>query len=119
MHQWKRVLSQTRRSSPGLDGISYEILKHLYNSVTALLSLYNRVWKENIFPSAWKRAVVIPIPKPGKDPKDPSNYRPIALTSCMCKVFEKMLNTCQIYFLEKNHIISPYQLFSKRKNDCG
>ncbi|XP_035204612.1 uncharacterized protein LOC118179551 [Stegodyphus dumicola] len=91
MHELKRVLSQTRRSSPGLDAITYEMLKHLsYKSLTALLVLYNRVWKEHSFPNAWKRAVVIPIPKPGKDPKDPSNYRPIALTSCMCKVFEKM-----------------------------
>ena len=28
---------------------------------------------------------MIPIPKPGKDPTNPTNYRLIALTSCTCK----------------------------------
>ncbi|KFM75534.1 hypothetical protein X975_21079, partial [Stegodyphus mimosarum] len=59
--------------------------------------------------NAWKRAVVIPIAKPGKTPKNLSNYNPIAFTSCICKLFEKMVNCRLVYYLEKCDIISPYQ----------
>ena len=41
-----------------------------------------------------------PIPKPGKDNTDPSNYRPIALTSYLCKTLEH-INTRLICFFWK------------------
>ncbi|GFO04503.1 hypothetical protein PoB_003100800 [Plakobranchus ocellatus] len=49
-------------------------------------------------PSLWRHSLIleggfeVPIPKPGKDPSDPSNYRPIALTSCLFKTHERMVN---------------------------
>ena len=52
---------------------------------------------------------MIPIPKPGKDSKNPSNYRPISLTSCLCKTMERMINTRLVWFLEKNNILTKYQ----------
>ena len=36
-------------------------------------------------------ATVIPIPKPGKDHTNPTNYRPIALTSSQSKIFENRM----------------------------
>ena len=52
---------------------------------------------------------MIPIPKPGKDSKNPSNYRPISLTTCLCKTMERMINTRLVWSLEKNNILSKYQ----------
>ena len=60
-------------------------------------------------PECWKEATVIPISKPGKGPKNPSNYRPISLTSCLCKTMERMINTRLVWFLEKNNILTKYQ----------
>jgi ribonuclease HI len=54
-------------------------------------------------------AIVIPILKPGKASTDPSSYRPIALTSCLCKILEKMVNTRLMYYLEKNRCLSQHQ----------
>ncbi|GFV94168.1 probable RNA-directed DNA polymerase from transposon X-element [Trichonephila clavipes] len=67
------------------------------------------VWKEHCFPSSWREAIVIPILKPGKVATDPLSYRPIALTSCFCKTFERMVNTRLVYVLEKEECISPLQ----------
>jgi len=39
-----------------------------------------------------RQSYVVPIPKPRKDTSNPTNYRPIALTSCVCKVMERMVN---------------------------
>ena len=44
-------------------------------------------------PPSPQEATVIAIPKPGKDSKNPSNYHPISLTSCLCKTMEGMINT--------------------------
>ena len=52
---------------------------------------------------------MIPIPKPNKDHTDPLSYRPIALTSCLCKVLERMINTCLTCILKKPGILDRSQ----------
>ncbi|GFO23726.1 Pol-like protein [Plakobranchus ocellatus] len=52
---------------------------------------------------------MVPIPKPGKDPSDPSNYRPIALTSCLCKTLERMVNDRLVHVLESRNLLSNVQ----------
>ena len=52
------------------------------------------------FPSSWKEAIIIPVPKPGKDHSNSSNYRPIALTSCLCKTMERMVYSRLLWQLE-------------------
>ena len=62
------------------------------------------------FPKNWEIATIIPVPKPGKgDHAEPINYRPIALTSCLCKTLERMINTRLVWYLEFNNLISPVQ----------
>ena len=51
----------------------------------------------------------MPIPKPGKDTTDPTNYRPIALTSYVCKVMERTANNRLVWYLERSKIITPTQ----------
>ncbi|GFV44604.1 putative RNA-directed DNA polymerase from transposon X-element [Trichonephila clavipes] len=84
MFELKRALSSAHNTSPGPDGISYELLRHLNgDSLVSLLCLFNRIWREQVYPTKWQEAIVIPILRPGKDPKNPLSYRPIALTSCL------------------------------------
>ena len=69
----------------------------------------NDIWTSGDLPSIWKLATVIPIPKPNKDHTDPSNYRPIALTSCVCKTMERMVNDRLVWFLESNGLLANIQ----------
>jgi ribonuclease HI/exonuclease III len=95
------ALKSAGNSAPGEDEISYEMLRHLPPSMmTFLLSMCNHIWKNHDFPDQWQTAVVLPFPKPGKDPTQVGNYRPIALTSCLCKVMEKMVNKRLMHILE-------------------
>ncbi|GFT33200.1 putative RNA-directed DNA polymerase from transposon X-element [Trichonephila clavipes] len=106
----KESLSSTHNTSPGPDGISYELLRHLNeDSLVSLLYLFNRIWREQVYPTQWQEAIVIPILKPGKDPKNPLSYRPIALTSCLCKTLERVVNARLVYQLEKNKCIPLFQ----------
>ena len=86
------------------------MLKHLPpSSLQALLEIFNDMWETGKFPESWELATVIPVPKPGKDHTEPNNYRPIALTSCLCKILERMINVRLFWYLESNNIISPVQ----------
>ena len=55
-------------------------------AINFLLGLYNFIWCTDDFPFAWSVAVVLPIPMSGKDNLQATNYRPISLSSCICKV---------------------------------
>ena len=44
--------------------------------------------------------------KPGKDHLQATNYRPISLNSCICKVLEKMVN---MRYLESGNFLTPVQ----------
>ena len=86
-------LSKAHDSSPGPDDINYQFLKHLpHSSLSVLLKTFNDIWETGNVPKSWKEATIIPIPKPGKDNTNPNIYRPIALTSCICKTLERMIN---------------------------
>ena len=110
LHDLRRSLRRSKNSSPVVDQIHYQILKHLpTESLQLFLNLINEYWCDGTFPPSWREALIIPIPKPGKDPLRLVNYRPIALTSCLCKVVERMVNERLIWYLEKNKLLSPYQ----------
>ena len=113
-----KSIAQATDSATGPDEIHYQFLKHLPDvSLDLLLLLLNDLWQSQDFPDGWREATVIPIPKPGKDRTDPNNYRPIALTSCLCKIMERMINHRLTWFLQDNHIITKYQCgFQKGKS---
>ena len=86
-------------SACGPDDIYYQFFKHLpYSTLQDMLDLMNNSWKTVDLPSIWKLASVIPIPRPGIDHSEPSNYRPIALTSCAYKTLERIsiINSCPL-----------------------
>ena len=79
------ALCRTRDTSAGPDEIHYQLLKHLPDaSLLLLLDIFNKIWISGDFPPDWRKAIIIPIPNPGKDPTNPTNYRRIALTRCTC-----------------------------------
>ena len=86
------------------------MLKHLpETALNTLLHIFNGIWTTGVFPESWRLATIIPIPKPGKDHAEPTNYRPIALTSCLCKTLERMINKRLVWYLESNNLITKFQ----------
>ncbi len=106
----KDSLSKSNDTAVGPDDIHYQLLKHLPDtSMDALLNIFNHIWDTGELPPSWKEATIIPVAKPGKDSSNPSNYRPIALTSCVCKTLERMINSRLVWFLESNGLITNFQ----------
>ena len=112
------VISKSHDTAVGLDDVYYQMLEHLLNdALLTLFNILNNIWASGKFPTSWCTSTVIPVPKPGKDTSDPSNYRPIALTICICKVMERIINSRIVWYLERNKLISPMQCgFRKQRS---
>ena len=98
------------RKSPGKDGVTNEMIKNLgSHSKQKLLDIFNQSWRTGFFPCAWKEAILVPVPKKGKNRHSKNGYRPISLLSCLGKTMERIVNRRLQYHLEKNGLISPAQ----------
>jgi potassium voltage-gated channel Eag-related subfamily H protein 8 len=92
MAEVKMAIGKALLTSPGKDEVCYIMLAHCSNeALDKLLVLYNRVWEEWKLPGSWQEAVVLPIWNLRKDPMRPTSYRPIALTSHVCKIMGCMI----------------------------
>ena len=67
--------------------------------------------------SEWKLANITPLFKKG-DKSNPGNYRPISLTSVVCKLMESILRDKIVEFLEKNNIIRDSQHGFRNRRSC-
>ena len=107
------------RKASGQDGIQPILLRECSHVLAPILSkLFRLILKTSIYPSSWKHAVVQPVPKKG-DPADPSNYRPIAITSIISKVFESLINKRIQHHLETNNLISDRQYGFRPGRSCA
>ena len=94
------ALRRANDTSAGPYEIHYQLLNHLL-----LQNIFNKIWIFCYFPSDWKKAILIPIQNHGKDPTTPTKYRPIALTSCICKTMERMINRRLVWYLESHNLL--------------
>lgn len=96
----KALINRTPSTkAPGPDQIQNIILKNLpRKSLVQLTNIINALIRLQHFPTPWKQAIVIPVPKPAKDPRLPGSYRPISLLSTMSKIAERIiLNAIQVH----------------------
>jgi len=80
------------RKAPGLDGVHAEFLRHL--TPTALRYLHRMVnisVTTGYVPRSWRTGVIIPLLKPGKSATEAASYRPVTLTSVLCKLTEGII----------------------------
>ncbi len=85
------------RKAAGPDGITGRVLRSCADQLAGLFtSIFNESLATSVVPTPFKKSVIIPVPKNSK-PSCLNDYRPVALTSTVMKVFERHL---------KNHICS-------------
>ena len=95
--------------SSGPDNIHARLLKELVNQISApLAALFNKSMKEGIVPCDWKVACVSPIYKKGSK-NIAENYRPVSLTSIICKLMESFVKKSIMKHLQDNNLLSSQQ----------
>ena len=105
--------------SQGNDKIHPFIIQKCANSLANPLSLiFQQSMDHGDLPKAWLEANVTPIFKKGSR-SDPANYRPISLTSVICKLMEKIIKDELMDYLNKNKLINKQQHGFVYKKACN
>lgn len=95
--------------APGPDQISPWILKELADSIAMPLTLlFSYSLRCGVVPDEWKRASVSPIFKKG-DKSEAGNYRPVSLTSVVCKILETVVRDHLVNHMKRNLLFSNQQ----------
>ncbi len=107
------------RKAYGPDGVPPIVLKNCASVLTpCLVKLFRLCLSTSTFHSCWKYAYVQPVPKKG-DRSNPSNYRPIALISCLSKVFETILNRKFLKHLSSSNLLSDHKYGFRKGRSTG
>ena len=96
-----KINNMKENKSPGVDGISSKILKEPVEQISMPLA------QEGIVPLEWKEENIIPLFKKGSRNKS-VNYRPVRLTSVICKLLETIIRDHMMDFLIKHKINKPF-----------
>lgn len=102
----------------GADGISPRVLVELKDVISfPIMYIINESVRTGVVPDEWKSANVTPIHKKGNKGRV-DNYRPISLTSQICKLHESIIRDAIMDHLDKNGLISNTQHGFRKGGSC-
>ena len=105
-------------AAAGLDGFPAIMLKKCKSLLSLPLTiLWRRCLDDGYIPPRLKRSVITPIHK-GDSRALPANYRPIALTSHIIKIFEKILRKNIVNFMDANNLFNENQHGFRSGRSC-
>ena len=105
-----KVLNKPKSNATGIDEIYNAMLTNLSKpNKKNILRLFNTMYINDFVPEPWKKAIIIPHLKPWKPADTASSYRPISLTSCLGKLFERLLTNRLNWYVESTNLLGPEQ----------
>lgn len=103
-------------SAPGPDDLSNKIIIELKNEIAKPLAmLFRKSLDESCIPADWRLSNVTPVFKKGSK-SEPGNYRPVSLTSNICKLMERVINVPLGDYLNKNVLENTQHGFRKGRS---
>jgi len=100
------------------DELHPKILQETVTQLSVPLTIiFNKSLQEGVVPEDWRVANIIPIFKKGNH-SNPTNYRPISLTSVVLKILESILQESIIKHMLTNHLIVNEQHGFLPKKSC-
>ena len=105
-------------SSSGPDGIPAILLKKCKSEIAnPIFILWRKSLDMGVVPSSLKVSHIIPIHK-GDHRGIPANYRPIALTSQLIKLFEKVIRNKLVSYLDEGNLLNQSQHGFRHGRSC-
>ena len=104
-----KLAKLNKYKATGVDGVSPYVLNECSEELAIpLCIIFQRSLVESSVPTAWLSANVTPLFKKGSR-LDPSNYRPVSLTSVPCKVLERIVRDAVVVHMIINNLICSEQ----------
>jgi len=114
----KLVTKLKNNSSMDLNGINSYLLKvSLPVTVVSLTYVYSLCIEQNIYPTAFQNAKIIPLPK-ARGASHPNDYRPISILSVLSKPLEKHIHHHLSDYFEKYDLFHPLQSGFRPNHSC-
>ena len=113
------ISSLNPKKAAGFDSIPNSVLKSLCSCdyfIKLITMVFNSCLNQSYFPTQWKLAKIVSIPKSNPASQSPSDYRPISLLPVIGKVFERIILTRLSAFEEDNKIFIKQQFGFKSKH---
>ena len=105
-------------AAPGPDEFPAILLKNCDSELAKPLQiLYSSSFHTGVIPELLKRGKITPIYKKGLR-AEPSNYRPVALTSHIVKIMEKIIVKYITSYLERKNLMNPGQHGFRAGHSC-
>lgn len=107
------AINSIKSNAVGTDGIDPRFLKILLPNILPYIThIFNSILLKSYFPSAWKYARIMPIPKTD------GTFRPIAILPYLSKVFEKIINNEIVTFINSNSLMNCLQSGFRANHSC-
>ena len=115
----RRLLSNIKtHTACGPDNLPARLLKEAADELAPILCLlFNATLHQGKIPLEWKSANIAPIFKKG-DKHRPENYRPISLTSIICKSVEHIIHSQIMHHLDTLNLLTDCQFGFRRRRSC-
>ena len=114
----KLLLNLKPHKAAGPDNIRPIVLKELHKEIAPILQkLFTVSLSSGRLPDIWKHANVAPVYKKGPR-ADPANYRPISLTSILCKTLEHIVASSIVKHFTKHDLFYELQHGFREKRSC-
>ena len=105
----KKLCELKISKSPGPDGLHPRVLfETRFVICDALDEIFKKSFRASCLPKDWKVGHVTPLFKKGKR-SNPSNYRPVSLTSIVCKICESFVRDIIVQHMVQNNLLTPDQ----------
>ena len=105
----KKCVQSISTKAIGSDNLSLEMILPVLDVIAPVVThIINFSLSCNVFPSQWKNAYVIPLPKTS-NPTAITDYRPISILPILSKVLETIVHNQLYSFLSSNNLLCPYQ----------
>lgn len=107
----QRLISQAANKTCELDPVPTWVVKKFATELSPFLTvLINASYRDGVFPSTQKCAVVTPVLKKATlDPSDPSNYRPISNLTFVSKLLERCTYKQLTEYLQRHNLLPEQQ----------
>ena len=114
VHEVRHILHGLKTNKSSID-IPQKCIKLAADHISDVLTaVFNNSLEQGIMPDILKISRITPVDK-GGDITDPSNFRPISTLYSFAQIFEKLVYSQILGYLEKHNILSKFQ-FGFRKS---